>query len=216
MRPHATRSAVVALAAAVLLSAAGGAADDWTWARALLAAGRADEALPRLEAACRARPGDFVAHYYLAYCYGRSGRLVEARRAYEVCIALDRDRPECHYNLGVILNRLGLYDDAGRAFEEALLLDPGNADANFNCGLAHYYARRPLEAIRYYREALVLAPGDADVLYYLALAYEGIDARVALDIWDEYLREAARLPAPHPFLETARERAALLRAAKTP
>ncbi len=185
-------------------------------AKALIEAGRREEALPILEMACREAGGEIAPHFYLAYCYGAAGRLEEARAEYELCVRYDPDRPEVHYNIGVILNEMGLYQAAARAFEEALLLDPGRVDANFNCGLAHYLAREPVQAIRFYREARALAPGDVSILYGLALAYEAIDRRVALSIWEDYVNQAVNEAAEALRVKSAREHISALRAGKRP
>ncbi len=203
------RAFPVAAAAALFLSvaasaAAAPAADADAGARALIAAGRINDALALLNNACQQRPGDFVAHYYRAYCYGASKQWDAARREYEACAGLRRDNADVYYDLGVVLNELGQFGAAAQAFEEALLLDPGRVDANFNCGLAYYFGRRPVQAIKYYREARTLAPEDPDILFYLALAYEEIDQKVALNLWREYLRRAPEADVAQSDLATAR------------
>jgi tetratricopeptide (TPR) repeat protein len=213
-------AAACAVASAAAFACAGPAAaisrSDVDRAKALIEAGRRDEALPILETACRETGRDVAPHFYLAYCYGASGRLEEARAEYELCARYDPDRPEIHYNIGVILNEMGLYQAAARAFEEALLLDPGRVDANFNCGLAHYLAREPVQAIRFYREARALAPDDVSILYWLALAYEAIDRRVALSIWEDYVDQAVDKAAEAPRVKSAREHISALRVGKRP
>lgn len=185
-------------------------------AKRLIEAGRQEEAITILQTICRDRENDLAPHFYLAYCYGAIGRLEEARREYEACARCNPDRPEVHYNLGVILNKLGLHLNAARAFEEALLLNPGLEDANFNCGLSYYYADKPVQAIKFYREARALVPGDVGVLYWLALAYEEMDQRVALSIWEDYLGQAINVATEGPNLEFARSHVATLRAGKKP
>jgi len=213
--------AVFWTAAALILSHAGGASSaggpaDVAAAKALIETGRQEEAVALLKAACRDHAGELAPHFYLAYCYAATGRLEEARGEYEICARRDPDRPEVHYNLGVILNRLGLYRAAARAFEEALLLDPGRVDAHFNCGLSYYYAHQPVRAIKFYREARALAPEDAAVLYWLALAYEEIDQRVALSIWEEYVNQAVKLAGDVSYVASARNHISALRAGKKP
>ncbi|MGD8717596.1 MAG: tetratricopeptide repeat protein [Candidatus Zixiibacteriota bacterium] len=181
----------------------------------LIRTGRYEEAIAVLLEIC-APDGDLDSRFRLAYCYERSGRLEEARAEYEYCARLDPDRPEIYYNLGVVLSELGRHDDAARAFEEALLLNPGHVDANFNCGLAHYYGREPVQAIRFFREARALAPDDLAILCGLALAYEEIDRRVALSIWEDYVSQALDDAGEQPYLKTARDHISTLRAGKKP
>lgn len=217
---HSRMGAAVVLATAASMLFAGAtaapASAEVAAAKRLIEAGRQEEAIAILQTTCRDRANDLVPHFYLAYCYGAIGRLEEARREYEACARCDPDRPEVHYNLGVILNKLGLYLNAAGAFEEALLLDPALADANFNCGLSYYYAGKPVQAIKFYREARALVPGDVGVLYWLALAYEEIDQRVALSIWEDYLGQAINVATEGPYLEFARSHTTALRARKKP
>ena len=218
-RPHAVRhTACAVLGAALLFSGSAGAAPapEIVRAKVLIENGRGEEAITVLKAACRGGGEDVTPHFYLAYCYGSAGRLEEARAEYELCARYDPDRPEVHYNLGVILNRMGLYQAGARAFEEALLLDPGHVAANFNCGLSHYYAHEPVQAIKFYREARALAPEDVSVLYWLALAYEDIDRRVALSIWEDYVKQALDVAGEAPYVKSARDHISALRAGKTP
>ncbi len=204
--------------AAVVCAASAGAAPAGDVARAkiLIEAGRGEDAIAVLEAACCERGEDLAPRFYLAYCYGVAGRLEEARAEYEICARRDPDRPEIHYNLGVILNEMGQYQAAARAYEEALLLDPGLVAANFNCGLSHYYAHEPVQAIKFYREACALAPEDITVLYWLALAYEEMDRRVALSIWEDYVNQAVNVAAEAPYVKSARDHISALRAGKKP
>lgn len=214
----ARRTACAVMWAAVICSGPAGAAPagDVVQAKGLIEAGRGEEAITVLTAACRGSGEDVAPHFYLAYCYGVGGRLEEARAEYELCARYDPDRPEIHYNLGVILNEMGLYQAGARAFEEALLLDPGLIAANFNCGLSYYYAHEPVQAIKFYREARALAPEDVTVLYWLALAYEEIDRRVALSIWEDYVKQAVDVAAEAPYVKSARDHISVLRAGKTP
>lgn len=185
-------------------------------AKALITSGQYEEAALLLEAACRENARALAAHFYLAYCHAGLGALDGARAEYEICAGLGPDRPEVHYNLGVVLHRMGSYEAAARAFEEALLLDPGYVDANVNCGLAYYRAGDPARAIGFFREARALAPDDVAVLYCLALAYEEIDPRVALSIWEDYVSQAVDVPAEAVFVKSARNHISSLRAGKKP
>lgn len=210
------RAATLVTAAFIFCAAAPPAAayDEIAAAKKLITSGRQEEAVLILEEACRDCAEDLAAHFYLAYCYAGRGLLDEARAEYEICAGLEPDRPEVHYNRGVILNKMGRYEAAALAFEEALLLEPGHVDANFNCGLAYYYAGKPVNAIKFFREARALAPDDVAVLYCLALAYEEIDRRVALSIWEDYVGQAVDVPAEAVYLKSARNHISALRAGK--
>jgi tetratricopeptide (TPR) repeat protein len=215
---HIGRTATLVTAAFIFCTAApvAGWNDEITAAKTLIASGQHEEAALLLEKACRENARALPAHFYLAYCRAGRGALDGARAEYEICAGLEPDRPEVHYNLGVVLQRMGSYEAAARAFEEALLLDPGYVDANVNCGLAYYRAGDPAKAIGFFREARALAPDDVAVLYCLALAYEEIDPRVALSIWEDYVSRAADVPAEAVFVKSARNHIFSLRGGKKP
>jgi tetratricopeptide (TPR) repeat protein len=212
------RTATLVTAALIICAAASAAGPDEEIAAAkkLIIAGQPEKAALLLEGACRENADALAAHFYLAYCRAGRGALDGARAEYEICTGLAPDRPTVYYNLGVVLQRMGSYEAAARAFEEALLLEPGYVDANFNCGLAYYRAGDPARAIGFFREARALAPDDVAVLYCLALAYEEIDPRVALSIWEDYVNRAADVPAEASFLTSARNHISALRAGKKP
>lgn len=212
------RTATLVTAAFIFCAAAppAGSAYDIAAAKRLLVAGQHEEAALLLESACRENADALAPHFYLAYCRAGRGALEGARAEYEICTGLAPDRPEVHYNLGVVLQRMGFYEASARAFEEALLLDPGYVDANVNCGLAYYRAGNPAKAIGFFREARALAPDDVAVLYCLALAYEEIDPRVALSIWEDYVSRAADVPGEAVFVKSARNHISKLRGGKKP
>jgi tetratricopeptide (TPR) repeat protein len=94
-----------------------------------------------------------VALVNLGQLHEGTGRLNEARRAYEHALSLAPDTPKAHNNLGVVLMKLGERERAIAQFEEEARRHPWNGDAWFNLGVAAEQKGELAEARRYYARA---------------------------------------------------------------
>ena len=81
-------------------------------------------------------PGAWMAHNNLGNLLKDTGRLDEARAAYEAALAVRPDFAMAHSNLGIVHKRQNRLDDAIRAYRRALECDPTYAGAYFNLALA--------------------------------------------------------------------------------
>lgn len=61
----------------------------------------------------------------------RTGRLEEAREAYEEVLARDPDHPSARFNLGHVYARMGKLEQAAAAFRDGVALNPSDEDARF-------------------------------------------------------------------------------------
>lgn len=159
-------------------------------ARALLRAGKLDEAESACEAVLRAEPRD-------GRVLDLMGEIAFRRGAFEAAVgfisrAIERDpsRSLYHAHLGVALARLGRHDAAIAAYRDALHWNPHDADVHFNLGNTFLAAGDRDEAIRSYRRAIASKSAFAGGYKKLAFALDGagrfdeaIDAyRAALSI----------------------------------
>jgi len=87
-----------------------------------------------------------------------SGRLDEARQAFEAALAHAPGRPSVLLNLGVTLLRLGRPRDALAPLGQAASADAGQPDAWAHLGLAHESLGRWSEAAAAFERAVALAP----------------------------------------------------------
>jgi hypothetical protein len=97
-------------------------------AQALLAAGRAAEAIALLEPQARAQPGRFGLWDCLGRAYGMSGRHAQAEAAFRQAAALRPDLYAPHFNLGLALASQGRLRDSIDHFVRARAIEPRNAD----------------------------------------------------------------------------------------
>ncbi|MFN8059336.1 MAG: sulfatase-like hydrolase/transferase [Vicinamibacterales bacterium] len=169
----------------------------------LLAAGRVDEAIARLEGVCDERPTYVDAVLQLGIAYGRAGRTPEARARLESAIALDPTAAEAHVALGVLALAGADLADAEARFRQAVSLDGRLTTAR--AGLAVVCARtgRRQEALDLWEAVLRDRPDDAETLFNLGVA---LVESGRVDEGRRRLREFLEV-APPGSLELARERA---------
>jgi Flp pilus assembly protein TadD/predicted Zn-dependent protease with MMP-like domain len=86
--------------------------------------GRADEALPRVEAALRLLPDNPDARYQRALVLFHLAKLDRARHALEEVLAADPDDAYAHHHLGLIFEREGRAAEAEAHFARARVLAP--------------------------------------------------------------------------------------------
>lgn len=132
---------------------------------ALLADGKAGEAIPPLRRAVELDPQLAEAHNNLANALSDTGRGAEALAHFARALDLAPDKPSTRYNYGTALLQLGRLDEAMTQQRAALKLHPQFAEAQ--CALAHALvaAGRPTEAIPHYERAITLKPGFASALF---------------------------------------------------
>lgn len=97
-------------------------------AQALLAAGRAAEAIALLEPQARAQPERFELWDCLGRAYGMSARHSQAEAAFRQAAALRPDLYASHFNLGLALASQGRLRDSIAHFVRARAIEPRNAD----------------------------------------------------------------------------------------
>lgn len=161
-------------------------------AAGLLGQARTAEALPVLDRALAARPGDPAALYQRASALIRLGRHTEALDDLD---RLLRQRPgygDAHYNRGVALLALGRSEEAIASCDRALQLDPRDADAFNNRGLAWTALQRIDRAERDFGHALALRPDHADALHNRAVALQSL--RRPAEAAEAYARLVALRP----------------------
>ncbi len=92
-----------------------------------LAAGDADSALPRLEAALRIEPDYTDAHLSVAIVQATRRQFAVAQKHLRRALELRPDLAEAHYNLAMVFGQRGEIDSALSHFDTAARLRPGRA-----------------------------------------------------------------------------------------
>lgn len=166
---------------------------------ALMEAGRARDAVDKLEAALEKRPGDPDLLYYLAQAHARlsrealevlmaknpnsaraqqargesaiaTGDRVAAEKHLRAALALRPELLELHFELGEIHLGSGDYEAAEREFREETRRNPGSAGTAYKLGLVLLNRGQVREAIVELQRANTLRPGMPETLLELGKA----------------------------------------------
>jgi polyferredoxin len=96
-----------------------------------------------------------------------SGKLEDAAREFEACVAAAPDSAPARFNFGAVLRRLGRNDAAIAQFEIAQRLSPDDADVAVELGLAYMAAGDRARALTAFKRALVLDPDGPEAKHQL-------------------------------------------------
>ena len=125
-----------------------------TYARALMEAGRAREALAIYRRAVARWPGDATLYHELAVAAREAGDATEARRAEQAALAISPEFAAARNGLGLLAADAGNHAEAAISFERASLADPTNASYLANLGNARRALGQLEGAAAAYRQAL--------------------------------------------------------------
>jgi tetratricopeptide (TPR) repeat protein/TolB-like protein len=128
-------------------------------ARALLAAGRLDEAERTCLEAIALEPEDWRGYHRLGRVRYQAGEFARAIEPWRRVVELTPDNALGRRHLGTAFHRLGQLDEAVAAYRESLAIQP-NDEAYSNLGTALYHMERYDEAIPALRKATELTPSD--------------------------------------------------------
>jgi len=97
------------------------------------------------------------------------GELVEARTAYERCLALNPDHPTTLINLGSLYSNVAEYSRALECLRRAIVMRPRDAIAHYNLGNALRATGALQEAVTAYQASLACNPEAAKTWHNLSL-----------------------------------------------
>jgi tetratricopeptide (TPR) repeat protein len=121
---------------------------------ALMADGRADEAVEQYRQGVRVAPSDPGFHCKLGQALLRFGEVAEARREFQLVLVLDHTVAAAHSGLGWISVAKKDTGAAKREFQRALDADPGDQENYFNLALLYGNAEEFQASIEYCKGAL--------------------------------------------------------------
>lgn len=171
--------------------------------------GQFDTAIELTQAAIQDNPGDPALHELLGVACFESGRLQQAKRAFDEQVRLAPDNACAHANLGQLSLELGEYDSASRHCMRAIEIDPMLDSAYNTLGNIDRAAGRLTSAAKYYAKAVSLNGEDP---YYLC-NLGAVEAELGdLDQAERHLSTAVRL-APE-FVHATNNYAAILQKQK--
>jgi tetratricopeptide (TPR) repeat protein len=145
-------------------------------ARALVGAGRIDEALAVLETSLGYRNDDADTLALLGRLYEDTGRDAEALEAYQHFLTLV-PAPEIQARTGALLSRLGRFSEAVPLFRELISQDPKNATIKVELGKALEGSRKFREAAEILSAVVEEDESHQEANYYLASCYRALGQR---------------------------------------
>ena len=156
------------------------------------------------DAALRADPDHFWAHYFLALCQLKAGRYSEAKAALLACLARKPGFPWLYMLRGYANGELGLVAAAEEDFREALRLAPDHYGIYVNRGAMFVRLRRYPEAAADFARAIALEPKQ-----YQAYANQA-EALRRQGRWAEAIEPLDKAIALQPRLASLRRNRALI------
>ncbi|MCY2962468.1 MAG: tetratricopeptide repeat protein, partial [Planctomycetota bacterium] len=139
----------------------------WTLAKAIAAAGKADESLRLFRQLIDRLSQDEGLANRAAWCtdlgvsFSRKGQWDDAIAAYRTAISISPKAAGAYINLGVDLAKLGKLDEAVEALRTAAKLNPTDVISRSNLGEILRRQGKTEEAITEFQAALALDPSDA-------------------------------------------------------
>ena len=158
-------------------------------ARAALDAGKADEAVSKLQRALKLDPNSAEAHFLLGNAYARKEQFPQAEEQYLQALKLDEKNTDAQSNLGVVYYRQGKLQDAEKAFRTALSQQPNDAEIRYNLGGVLIAMNRTSDAMAEFLKARELNPSLPEPYLGLGSAYKLQGKRAeAIAALREYLK----------------------------
>ncbi len=134
------------------------------------------------------------------------GQFDEAIAEYRKALRLEPENTRVHFGLGrIYYNEKQLYHEAVAEYQRAIQLDPRFLEAHLSLGEIYEEKGLYQEAIARYSHVLSLEPRHPGATYGLALAYEKVDAKKAIEQWERYIELASTLPSEKDWVDIARK-----------
>jgi tetratricopeptide (TPR) repeat protein len=140
--------------------------------KALLQAGRVEEAIRYFERSIELKPDAAEPRYHIGTAMARMGRTDEAIAYLTEAVRLRPNLAVARVNLATALAERGRVEEAEAHFEEALKTKPDDAVTLYNLGSLRAAQGRLDEAEAPMRRAVELAPADAETRFALASLLE--------------------------------------------
>jgi len=145
------------------------------------------------------------------------GQFDEAIEEYKKALVIEPASARVYLGMGKIYyNEKQLYHEAVTAYQQAIALDPKLLDAHLSLG--ELYEEKGLyeEAVARYSHVLSLEPAHPGATYGLALAYEKVDVKKAIEQWERYIELATNLPSEKDWVDIAKKHLGKLQRGEKP
>ncbi|HWU38524.1 MAG TPA: tetratricopeptide repeat protein, partial [Candidatus Acidoferrum sp.] len=165
-----------------------------------------DQAIQAYQKAVDLSPDYAEAFVGLGDARQAKGQFDEAIMEYRKALHLEPENARVHFGLGKIYyNEKQLYHEAVAEYEQAIKLEPKFIEAHMN--LADLYQEKGLyqEAIARYTQVLSIDSHHPGATYGLAMAYEKVDPKQAIQQWEKYIELASSLPSEKEWVDIAKK-----------
>jgi tetratricopeptide (TPR) repeat protein len=171
-----------------------------------------DQAIQAYQKAAELSPDRVEAYVGLGDARQAKGQYDEAITEYRRALKIDPENARVHYGLGKIYyNEKDLYHEAVAEYEQAIQLDPKFVEAHLSLGELYQEKGLYQDAIARYSRVLSFDPHHPGATYGLALAYEKVDPKRAIEQWEKYIELASTLPSEKEWVDIAKKHLGKLR-----
>jgi tetratricopeptide (TPR) repeat protein len=165
-----------------------------------------DQAIQAYQKAVELSPDSAEAYVGLGDARQAKGQYDEAIAEYQKALRIEPENARVHYGLGKIYyNEKDLYHEAVAEYERAVQLDPKFVEAHLSLGELYQEKGLYQEAIARYSQVLSVDPRHPGAMYGLALAYENVDPKKAIEEWQKYIELASTLPTEKEWVDIAKK-----------
>lgn len=140
------------------------------------------------------------------------GQFDEAIGEYKRALQLEPQNARVHFGLGKIYyNEKQLYHEAVAEYQQAITLDPKYLEAHMSLGEIYEEKGLYQDAITRYNQVLTFDPNHPGATYGLALAYERVDPKKAIEQWQRYIDLASTSSTEKDWVDIAKKHLEKLR-----
>lgn len=171
-----------------------------------------DQAIQAFQKALELSPDYAEAMVGLGDARQAKGQFDEAIGDYKRALQLEPENARVHFGLGKIYyNEKQLYHEAVAEYQQAISLDPKYLEAHMSLGEIYEEKGLYQEAIARYNQVLGLDAQHPGATYGLALAYERVDPKKAIEQWERYIDLASTLSTEKDWVDIAKKHLEKLR-----
>lgn len=163
--------------------------------KALILAGKVEEAVSIYGKAVGLKPENAQAHYNLGTISVMAGRIAEAETSFRRAVQLAPSHAESWINLGIVLIRSGRPEEAIIAYHQAVAAKPDSAEAWYNFGDLLVTLGRFGEALPLLRRATEIRPDMAQALNDLGITLAATgQPEEAIEVFQRALAQSPDCP----------------------
>ena len=164
-----------------------------------------DQAIQAYLRAAELSPDNAEAYVGLGDARQAKGQFDEAIQEYQKALHLEPENARVHFGLGKIYyNEKQQYHEAVAEYQRAIQLDSRFLEAHLSLGEIYQEKGLYEEAIARYSHVLSMDARHPGASYGLALAYERVDPKKAIQQWERYIDLASTLSSEKDWVDIAR------------